>query len=91
MAYVPWDAKINLNVYPTCSCNFCGSYYGCCVTMYISISLFCASVNIEVSVYCNTEVLGLSSDQLSCYIKAQAFSILDLFFKWDSLVLDWNS
>ena len=24
------------------SCKFCGSYYGCCLTMYISFSLCCA-------------------------------------------------
>ena len=39
------------------------------------------------SVYCNTEFWSLSSDQLSRYVKAQAFSISDSLFNWDSLVL----
>ena len=25
-----------------CSCNYCGSYYGCCLTMHISLSIFYA-------------------------------------------------
>ena len=36
---------------------------------------------ILISVYCSTEFWSLSSDKLSGYIKAQAFSILDSFFQ----------
>ena len=48
------------------SCNFCGSYYGSCLTMHISFSLCCAFKKkdyILISVYCNTEFWScLSSD-----------------------------
>ena len=50
MAWVPKDAKIDRSIYrsehvylykyPTCSRNFCGSYYECCLTMHISFSPF---------------------------------------------------
>ena len=60
--------------------NFCGSCYGCCLTMHISFSLCCALKQkdyILISVYSNTECWSLSSDKLSGYVKAQAFSISD--------------
>ena len=63
--------------------NFCGSYYGCCLTMHISFSLCCTLKQkdyILISVYLNTEFWSLSSDKLSGYIKAQAFSISDQLF-----------
>ena len=40
------------------SCNFCGSYYGCCLTIHISFSLCCElklKDYILISVYCDTE------------------------------------
>ena len=40
------------------SCNFCGSYYGCCLMIQISFSLCCnlkLKYYILISVYCNTE------------------------------------
>ena len=40
------------------SCNFCGSYYGCCLTIHISLSLCCdlkLKDYILISVFCNTE------------------------------------
>ena len=58
-----------------CLCNYYGSYYGCCLMMYISCSLLVDYV--LISVYYSTEFWSLSSDSLSGYIKAQAFSILD--------------
>ena len=72
------DQLIHLN---TCvfveisrSCNFCGSYYGIFLN-----PLLCFKIEgkdfILISVYCNTEVWNVSSDKLSGYIKAQAFSI----------------
>ena len=46
--------------------------------MNVSFSLCCALKEKDyslISVYCNTEFWSLSSDSLSGYVKAQAFSI----------------
>ena len=76
----------NKSWHASCSCNFCGSYYGRCLMIHISFSLCCdlkLKYYILISVYCNIQ--SLSSDKLSGYIKAQAFSISDsFFFNWDS-------
>ena len=51
--------------------------------MHIVFRLCCAwnrRTIIYISVYCNTEFWSLSSDRLSGYIKAQAFSVSDSFF-----------
>ena len=51
----------------SCSCNSCGSHYGCCLTEHICFSLFCALKQkdyILITVYSNTEFWSLSSDQL---------------------------
>ena len=91
------DRLIDLNVcickkIISCSCNFCGSHHGCCLTMHISFSLCFALKNnhcILISVYCNTEFWSMSSDYLcmSGYIKAKKhfqYQTHFFFFNWDS-------
>ena len=96
MACIPQDAKIDqqwidLNISfcrNICLCNYCGSYYGCCLTMHISFTLCCALKYdyIFILVYCNTEFWSLSL-QINCLVTKRAKN----FQFWTSRFLNWDS
>ena len=91
MVCILQDAKINRSIDRNMcinfeemprSCNFSGSYYGCFLTVNISVSLCWALKKkdyILILVYFNSEFWSL---WLSGFIKAQAFSILGSFSCW---------
>ena len=90
MACILQDTKIDRLVSPcvfiveiSCTCNFCGSYYGCCLTMHVSFSLFCALNQkdyILISVYCSKECRSLSSDCFAWLHKGPSIFSFGLVF-----------
>ena len=71
----------------SCLCNFCGSCYGCCLPMRISLSLCWALKKkdyILILVYCNTDVL---ESMTVWFHKGPNIFNFGLVF---SLVQDWD-